>query len=499
MSLVTTLIGWGQRRGVNPVLVKESRQAVRSMMLTSVFLLMLLGLALISLLVLASQDGDDSRAGSQLYYILFTVLELALGISAGVLFFRTHRERDPEGADLLYITTLTPGQIVRGKLLAGCGYSAMTLSAGLPFLVLSYLLRGVSLFNIGVGLLVLFMIAVLVNLWAVVCASYPGSVLMKVLMLIGPVPVLLMSTSVMVYASERGGSFEDGWPLLVLAGFALLFALIYSTAVFLLSAGNANRAQPFRLTLSVILLLLLGVLSVVALVDHSGGVVVDFDEESILATAAGGASLILLLGLVMGMLSGDTLSRRVQAELPKSWIGRLLVMPFCENRLSAFLWFTLAAVGTLVWMGGVYLLNDSTSGDAGYILFAMALAWAYLLTYAVTARGLAEWLRPRFPGISLVVLFFLLQAMAVLGTLIVGALLADGNPEHCGFPLLGNTAAFVLEEQVDVFGWVHLIFIGLWLVVLRVLNWRWFREVRRQFFPVTRPLPPPLPVERVDG
>ena len=61
---------------------------------------------------------------------------------------RLSLERNDSNLDLLYITTIRPGAIVRGKYFASLALTLLIFSACMPFIVFTYLLRGVNLVSI---------------------------------------------------------------------------------------------------------------------------------------------------------------------------------------------------------------------------------------------------------------------------------------------------------------------------------------------------------------
>ena len=106
---------------VNPVAVKEFRQAVQSRWVTAVFMLfLLLNLAVIGGYLMLSPDAATSTTGgrdifSGLNAILFFTCIGFIPLYSGA---RLSIERNDANIDLFFITTITPGAIIRGKYLA---------------------------------------------------------------------------------------------------------------------------------------------------------------------------------------------------------------------------------------------------------------------------------------------------------------------------------------------------------------------------------------------
>ena len=91
-------------------------------------------------------------------------------------------ERISINADLQYITTMTPGQIIRGKILSSSYLIILFYSAAVPFLVFSYLLRGIDLPTIAIAVLLTFIMNVLLTMGAIVLALSPLHIVMKILL-----------------------------------------------------------------------------------------------------------------------------------------------------------------------------------------------------------------------------------------------------------------------------------------------------------------------------
>ena len=148
IRLKSQLTGWREWE-LNPVIVKELRQAVRSWTVTGVLLLFLTVLFVTSVGFLVSQsfEGDvNEELGSTLFGTFVTILAgasiLFIPLYTGV---RIATERQDSNPDLLYVSTLTPGQIIRGKFLCGAYITVLFFRACMPFMAFTNLLRGVDL------------------------------------------------------------------------------------------------------------------------------------------------------------------------------------------------------------------------------------------------------------------------------------------------------------------------------------------------------------------
>lgn len=145
---------------VNPVLSRELRQRVRSRrasVVLSVYLSLLV--AAVGLLVWGidrSTDPGSSASqgiGRTLFgTLLFASLGLVCFIVPGVAAGAVAGERERLTLVPLQVTLLTPGQVLRGKLLASLAFTTLLLVATLPLLTVAYVLGGVTVRQILGGL-----------------------------------------------------------------------------------------------------------------------------------------------------------------------------------------------------------------------------------------------------------------------------------------------------------------------------------------------------------
>src|SRR5690606_3138613 len=134
---------------LNPVVVKELRQSVRSWAVTGMLLLFLAVLFCTAFTLLVTQSFEantDHRLGASIFQIFIGILTgaclLFIPVYVGI---RLAAERQDSNLDLLYISTLTPGRIIRGKFFCGAYMTILFFSACMPFMAFTNLLRGVDL------------------------------------------------------------------------------------------------------------------------------------------------------------------------------------------------------------------------------------------------------------------------------------------------------------------------------------------------------------------
>jgi ABC-type transport system involved in multi-copper enzyme maturation permease subunit len=149
-----------RRLTVNPVLSRELRQRVRSRrasVVLTVYLSLLVGA--VGLMVWgiersATSGSSLSQGAGQTVFgtLLFAILGLVCFIVPGVAAGAVAGERERLTLMPLQVTLLTPGQILRGKLLASLAFTTLLLVASLPLLAVAYVLGGVTVSQIAGGL-----------------------------------------------------------------------------------------------------------------------------------------------------------------------------------------------------------------------------------------------------------------------------------------------------------------------------------------------------------
>jgi len=131
---------------INPVLLREMRQAVRNRFVSVGLMLYVALLTFGPLVFLLAELPDNFRSdtGERIFHIglygSFVASALVVAVhSAGRLIAERLHE------DLMFTSTLRPRQIVLGKFLSGVVLSLLFYSVTLPFLTLAYELKGVDI------------------------------------------------------------------------------------------------------------------------------------------------------------------------------------------------------------------------------------------------------------------------------------------------------------------------------------------------------------------
>lgn len=476
---------------LNPIVVKELRQAVQGRFVAAVLLLFLLvETATLTVFLLTADPQDVSWVTGQgrgqdvfgfILGFLFFVAIVILPVYAAVRFFV---EQASDSLSLVFVTTLPPRRVVAGKLVATQVLALLLFSACLPFVSFTYFLRGIDLPSILVAFGFGFVVVTAAVQGAILQACLPVGRFVKILLgllaLVGLFVVFTITITVgMELVTQGAGSrlgTRDFWvsagTFLAIMGFLIALGFLASTA--LVSPAVANRAPPVRRFLSWTWL--------------ASGAAVAFETWRTTGRALLEAwtltwTAVAVVVVVVATGARDVMSRRVAREVPRPAWKRWWAFFLWSGSAPGVAWSAAAAVLTLAAAGVVARfaaggLGDgwgSAAGLAGY-WFAYALA-ALLLHRHFLARRVPR----RYTWV-------IAGGLATLGSVlppVVGFLL---SPE--GFASTSDALRWSIFNPFAPlfvsFGAAATWFALLWAGVMGAVALPWFLRQVRAF----RPAPP---------
>ncbi len=315
---------------LNPILVKEARQSLRSRQFTGTFFLMLaagwawsiLGLALLGPDVAYSADGPS------MFYAYYVVLAFPLLIVAPYSAFHSlNAERQDRTYELVSITALNARQILSGKLCGVVLQMTVYLSAIFPCLAFTYLLRGLDIFTILLTVIYTCFMALGAAVLGLLLATLSPPRQRQIgfgllfLVILGSGFVINLTWIFSLIASQGGLIDSTGFWQLNLAWFVFYingFALVFLAARSQLTTVCQNRSTDLRIALVV-------------------------TQMSMLAWTAWGQLLVggntifafILFSVLLWYFAGvfmtgepQILSPRVKRDLPQSVLGRVFLTWF---------------------------------------------------------------------------------------------------------------------------------------------------------------------------
>jgi ABC-type transport system involved in multi-copper enzyme maturation permease subunit len=141
---VSSTVTWSER--LNPIVVKEVRQGLRTRVFWIFFGLMLLACLCISLVAWATTNEAGFDGGRYFFIAFYVCLAVVQFFIIPYTAYRSMaREREDETWVLLTLTGLGPRRILRGKLSSFVVQGALYGSAAGPFLLFCYYLNGIDL------------------------------------------------------------------------------------------------------------------------------------------------------------------------------------------------------------------------------------------------------------------------------------------------------------------------------------------------------------------
>lgn len=382
-ALAARLSDFGDR--LNPVLVREVRQALRGRFFLVTFSLTLVFAMVASIGVLILGDLGP-RPGMTLFTACSAFLSLAACLLIPVsAFLSLGAEHDEQTRDLLVLSNLSPGQIVRGKFLTFFLLALLLTVALGPFLVLSALLNGVDLFLIAVQLADTLVRCVGFTLLALCLSALAPNRGVRGLLLL--VMILFMFSfgmmSMTVGAMVGSGLVTPGAHLAGMSLFVLVAgSFLYTLACMRFTHPEENRSTPLRLQLSGSVFLL----NVIILLFPKMGSG-DF-------TLAGPASWSLSTDTVLISLAAfsfaslvfasesSILSRRVSVHVPISRLKLWIAYPFLPGGGKAVAWFLMNAG---LYAALIILVETVGVSRSGHLMQGWVITVAVTLTAALFA------------------------------------------------------------------------------------------------------------------
>lgn len=405
---------------LNPILVKETRQALKSRQfgLTFVLLLILCWVATIGGVALVGPGIYYSASGGMMLTAYFCILIFPLALVVPFSAYRSLTgEREENTYDLLRVSTLSPHQIIRGKLGSAVVQMGVYLSAVAPCVAFTYLLRGVDVVSIAVMLLYATLSSLGLAMIGLFAAALVQQKHGQVLLSVAFVTLLLGSAWGGVLLTigflNYGGSLIRDSEFWIVTGvlfsiYATTFVLIYLAAVALISYRSENRSTPLRWAMLAQQTVFVGWMTL----PWAMG---EFIDEVLLVAFL----MATIYWYVMGtLLTTETaaLSHRVRRDLPQSKIGRLLLGLFNPGPGTGYL-FAIANLTTMVALVGIamacaYYLPLPVRRTFHYeaITMVMLIYTSYVIIYLGLGKLLVAALRRVAPvtGVAGFLVHFLL-------------------------------------------------------------------------------------------
>lgn len=377
---------------LNPILVKETRQALKSFQFTATFILLLIACWVVTMGGVAIVGPRISLAaeGGTLMLWYYAILAFPLAVVVPYAAFRSlAAEREDNTYDLLSITALRPRQIVTGKLGSSVVQMGVFFSAITPCLAFTYLLRGIDLPTIALLLAYLFFWSLGLSMVGILLATltkrrfthvflsvaFVGGLLWLFMMaIIGmSIPMIQISYSII-------GSSEFWISILAIATFYVTtFALAYFAAAGMISFTSENRSTSLRICM------LVQSAAIVGWVAY-GWIESDYELFPVVWLAAVAAIYWYVMGT---MLTAEQpgMSQRVKRRLPHSVLGRMFFSWLNPGPASGYMFVVANATATALAcfvatiVSSIIGNNVMKSPGPDETLRMLVIGWGYFVAY----------------------------------------------------------------------------------------------------------------------
>lgn len=501
----------------NPILVKELRQSLKSKQFVVTFMLLVTVAWLVSVfgLLMFQQHVQYGPAGRYFFVGFYVALAVATLLIVPFGSFRSlQSERDFNTFEILSVTTITPQQIVHGRLLSSLVQCLIFYSAITPFIAFASTMQGFDAPKAAYILVVTLLMSMMLSMASLMISTLSKQratqglfSLILIGQLIGAVIaacnlafVLVITTAIPITSSLFWQLNAVG--LIVSISYFILFQQIATAN---LTFESANHSTGIRITATVQFL----ALWLIAFgycwwneVRAFRGVFSGFAFISICHWAAFGLAFTAEL---------DSLSRRIRRGFPKNKIVRVLMAPFLPGGSRAYL-FLLIQIA-LVWL--LYALGMSYFARGGWnrgsFTERIVAAWEssdgemrvvtalclMLVIYMGINTALARWGQAVSelvkPAHARVITFLILMA-AIVGPQIldVSDVIDLGQGRYHALQVLDpvNTALYLERNANSTSRMILLVLSVLAIVAILVNSLAMFAGVRHVYLSRVRPRKP---------
>jgi hypothetical protein len=475
LSLAARFDDW-----LNPIVIKELRQAVQSrFVITALLVLLAIQIVAVAIYLVTATDISFSYdAGRTVFMILFGIM-LAISMLFVPLYsgVRLAAERSENNLDLLFITTIKPRNIIFGKTLAAVVLTVMIYSACLPFLTFTYFLRGIDLPSMAVVLAIGFISVTLSAQVMLFVACLPVGRAFK--FILGLIAFVLMVIGYVSTMASTGGMLWEGigskvgsadfwqWAGIIALNYGCQIGLLLALSIALIKPVSANRALPVRLYLSVIWLIGAAAALLGSWLEATHDPVI-FWQASF--------NILFAFSLFIAVSERDWPGARVMRGLPESGGKRLLSFFFTSGSASGLAWTVLMTVATydVCWLWWRLFPSFSSLGELVGATRWLTVMNLYLFCYALTAAFLRRHLLKRIGTHLTWLVAIVLTAIGSTIPMLIGMLvfMNDLNwwRDAYGRWLVFNPFVWDVEAHRELY-----LSIGIaWAVLAIAFNLQWF-------------------------
>ena len=339
---------------INPIVVKELRQTVNSK-IVPVAMVALLTMQLGAMVIFITEANVSSAGyGSKFFGWIMGILAVIclFGICATSA-QRFAKERKRDGLDIIHSTIMSPYQIAQGKLFSSIVMAMFLFSLCLPFLGVSYFMRGIDIPSIVWGIAIAFVALIPLFQFAILVGSLTNerfaSGIVAFSMIVG-IPMLI---GTLANSSHIMLGFAMTWLVFLWCSYValLLTGFGFFATIAIIMTRTANRALPLRLYLIGVWLIL--AITSLALYGY-------FKDVGIFSLWYVASIIIFSITAIASISERDQQSRRVLKQTPKHRLLRPLFFLISSGRSNGLLF---SALFLLMTIGGGFMLKSTITYD----------------------------------------------------------------------------------------------------------------------------------------
>ena len=377
---------------INPILVKETRQALKSRQFS--WTLMLLTIVVLAWSILAivgmipSIYYNSNGAGMLIGYVIILIVPALIVIPQST--FRSMSSELEDGTfETLSLSTLSPRHILVGKLSVAALQLVVYLSVIAPCIALTYLLRGVTLEVIAMTILVITSCSLALSVIAISVAAFSRTrmqqVFFSIVLLAGQVFCAFWTGGVLIAVVSSGVYGLEGW---IAFGVFLLAIVLYGWLLLRCGAcaigfSSDNRSTPIRIPLLAIGLVMS---------TMSGFMIASYVTANQMQQTIAIAVIFLFVhwGIAGSIMMGErgTIPARARRSLPSSLLGRVFLTWLNPGAGPGYLFILLSFVGsafTLAIAPWILLQPNQLNIQFSLLIYVVAMT-CYLALYLGLVR-----------------------------------------------------------------------------------------------------------------
>jgi hypothetical protein len=409
--MLATLDSWLESIGerINPILVKETRQALKSRQFSVTFLLLLAASLVVSFggVALSGPGLSYRSAGATFFIAYFVVLAFAVFVIVPFGAYRSlAAEQEERTFELISITKLKPRQIVAGKLLSAIIQMLIYYSAIGPCMTFTLLLKGIDAPSILFVLCLSAVASIGLAMGGLTLASMARrrgwhvflSVALITMLTLGMLFSITIAIAIIQIVSPQMRLLEFWMGMATgLTAFITYFALVFQLSAAQLTFEADNRSTRVRLTLMIQFVLMLGWIGY-WWIGYGHG-----DLFILIGVSIPVGVHWFLVGSIL-VSEHEGLSQRVAREVPRSLWRQTLVSLLLPGPARGFA-FLLVNLTCMVAMAGlaewtldwIWTTPPAVKPVKHYAtIFVLSLV-SYITVYCGLGRVLIGLIRQRWP------------------------------------------------------------------------------------------------------